>query len=127
MVAVPLPKELPNPTPLAWWGASPFVADRKFDSSKDQFVPTNDLVGDALELINRGFAQVDAERYGEARTTLVNALDSSIKTVSPAVLAYQMDYEPALFIADAAGKVVERLDAVWDADELNTALQLVTN
>ena len=52
---------------------------------------------------------------------------SSIKTVSPAVLAYQMDYEPALFIADASGKVVERLDAVWDADELDTALQLVTN
>lgn len=53
--------------------------------------------------------------------------DNSIKTVSPAVLAYQMDYEPALFIADASGKIVERLDAVWDADELDLALKLVTN
>ena len=52
--------------------------------------------------------------------------DNSIKTVSPAVLAYQMDYEPALFIADASGKIVERLDAVWDADELQTALKLVS-
>jgi hypothetical protein len=33
-----------------------------------------------------------------------------------------MTYEPALFIADAQGIVVERLDAVFDADEINEVL-----
>ncbi len=69
------------------------------------------------------------DKFGD-KIAMVHAdiyTDNSIKTVSPAVLAYQMDYEPALFIANASGIIVERLDAVWDADELDLALKLVTN
>jgi hypothetical protein len=69
------------------------------------------------------------EKFGE-KIAMVHAdiyTDGTLKTVSPSVLAYQMDYEPALFIADSSGKIVERLDAVWDADEQEAALKLVTN
>lgn len=51
--------------------------------------------------------------------------DGTLKTIAPAVFAYQMDYEPALFVADASGTIIERLDAVWDADELDATLAKV--
>ena len=68
------------------------------------------------------------DRLGDA-VTMVHAdiyTDGTLKTVSPAVLAYQLDFEPVLFLADAAGTIVERLDAVWDRDELDAALALVS-
>jgi hypothetical protein len=33
-----------------------------------------------------------------------------------------MEYEPAIYITDASGKIVERFDAVFDADEINAAI-----
>ena len=47
--------------------------------------------------------------------------------IAPAVTAVGMTYEPALFLADANGVVVERLDAVWDSTELNGRLTLLTS
>jgi hypothetical protein len=38
------------------------------------------------------------------------------------VQAYNLEFEPVLFLADASGTLVERLDAIWDAAELRTAL-----
>ena len=38
--------------------------------------------------------------------------------VAPAVTDYTLDYEPVIWITDAAGTVVRRIDIVWDADEL---------
>ena len=52
--------------------------------------------------------------------------DDTIKVVAPAVLAYQLDYEPSLFLADATGKIVDRLDAVWDKSEQDAALAKLT-
>jgi hypothetical protein len=37
---------------------------------------------------------------------------------SPAVTAAKLTFEPVLFVTDAAGRIVERLDAVWDVDEV---------
>jgi hypothetical protein len=48
--------------------------------------------------------------------------DRTATTVAPAVRAYFMDFEPALFITDAAGILRHRLDAIFDADELRDAL-----
>ena len=45
-------------------------------------------------------------------------------TVAPAVTAYHMTFEPALFIADAKGTLVARLDSIYDAQELKAALDL---
>ena len=46
-------------------------------------------------------------------------------TPSPAVQSLQeigLSYEPVLFITDAAGVVTERIDAVWNTEELIEAL-----
>ena len=58
------------------------------------------------------FAFVHAEVY----------VDTTATTVAPAVEALGLFYEPALFITDRAGVVVERIDAVWNTDELVEAL-----
>lgn len=66
------------------------------------------------------------DRIGDA-AIMVHAevyTDTTATTVAPAVTAYGMDYEPALFVADASGRVVERLDAVFDTDEVVAALRL---
>jgi hypothetical protein len=40
----------------------------------------------------------------------------------PAVDAYSLPFEPVLFVTDPQGVIVERLDSIWDAEELRTAL-----
>lgn len=52
--------------------------------------------------------------------------DGTATTPAPAVGAVGLTYEPALFITDASGTVVERLDAVWDATELADVLERVS-
>jgi hypothetical protein len=44
--------------------------------------------------------------------------DRDATQIAPAVNAMSMNYEPALFITDDRGVVVERLDAVFDAVEV---------
>ena len=71
-------------------------------------------------------AMVDlAPRY-DGQVTFVHAevyTDDTATTVAPAVDAVSMTYEPAVFLTDADGLVVERLDAVWDVTELTDALE----
>lgn len=43
----------------------------------------------------------------------------------PARPGYGMDYEPSLFLTDAQGIVVNRLDAVFNQDEIRTALDAI--
>ena len=45
-------------------------------------------------------------------------IDNTATVTAPAVDAAGLTYEPALFITDAEGTVVERLDAVWNESEL---------
>jgi hypothetical protein len=64
------------------------------------------------------------ETYGD-RVTMVHAdvyTDDTATTAAPAVQAYKMSWEPSLFIADATGTVVERLDITYSPDELDAAL-----
>lgn len=61
-----------------------------------------------------------ADDYSE-RYEFVHAevyTDNTATTPAPAVGAVGLSYEPALFITDATGTVVERLDAVWNEAEL---------
>ena len=70
-----------------------------------------------------------AEKEGRADFAMIHAevyTDDTIETVAPAVTAYQLNFEPVLFVADSAGLVVARLDSVWDAQELSAALDLAT-
>jgi hypothetical protein len=44
--------------------------------------------------------------------------DDTATTLTPAVEALNLFYEPVLFVTDTAGVILERLDAVWNTDEL---------
>jgi hypothetical protein len=61
---------------------------------------------------------------GDAMTFLHAEIytDDKAATVAPAVIALKMEYEPAIYITDATGKIIDRLDAVFDADEINSAI-----
>lgn len=48
--------------------------------------------------------------------------DTAATTPAPAVTAAKLTFEPTLFVTDATGVVVERLDAVWDTDEVRALL-----
>jgi hypothetical protein len=51
--------------------------------------------------------------------------DNTATTTTPAVQAYNMTFEPCLWITDATGTVVERLDFVFDQGEIDAALAKV--
>ena len=61
---------------------------------------------------------------GDAMTFLHAEIytDDKATTVAPAVIALKMEYEPAIYITDASGKIIERFDAVFDADEVSSAI-----
>jgi hypothetical protein len=66
-------------------------------------------------------------RLGD-KVTMVHAevyVDDTATTPTPAVQAYNMTFEPCLWITDASGTVVERLDFVYDEGEINGALAKV--
>ena len=59
------------------------------------------------------------------RATFVHAevySDKAATVVAPAVKAFAMTFEPALFIVDVNSRIVDRLDAVFDAQEISEAL-----
>lgn len=51
--------------------------------------------------------------------------DNTATTPAPAVDAAGLSFEPVLFITDATGVVVERLDAVWNETELVEVLERI--
>lgn len=64
------------------------------------------------------------ERVGDA-VAMVHAdvfADDAATTYAPAVRAYELTYEPVVFLADPAGRVVERVDVVWDQSEIDEAV-----
>ncbi len=64
------------------------------------------------------------ERVGDA-VAMVHAdvfADTGATTYAPAVLEYRLTYEPVIFLADATGRVVERIDVVWDQSEVDDAV-----
>ncbi|MGD9703839.1 MAG: hypothetical protein AB7Q42_21550 [Acidimicrobiia bacterium] len=66
------------------------------------------------------------EEFGNEMTFLHAEIysDETLKETSPAVQAYQLDFEPLLFVADATGTLVARLDAVFDKSEMRDAIEL---
>jgi hypothetical protein len=48
--------------------------------------------------------------------------DKSATVAAPAVQAYKLSYEPVLYITDKNGKLINRLDAVFDVKELRDSL-----
>ena len=60
------------------------------------------------------------------RVRLVHAevyTDGTIATPAPVVSTYQLTFEPCLFLADASGTIVERLDVLFDEVEVAASLE----
>jgi hypothetical protein len=66
---------------------------------------------------------VHVEVYESAEEVEAEGPDA---TLAPAVAAWQLPYEPCLFLVAADGTVAERLDVIYDADELAEALARLT-
>jgi hypothetical protein len=70
------------------------------------------------------FLMQAASTYAD-RVTFVHAevyADPAGTEVAPAVEALTLQYEPVIFLTDADGVVTDRIDIVWDADELSQLL-----
>jgi len=68
-----------------------------------------------------------AARVGD-RLAVVHAdvyADDAATEVAPAVQALGIDYEPVIYLCDASGVIVDRLDAIWDRGELNSRLDVL--
>lgn len=70
--------------------------------------PALDAILDVREKVGDAVTFIHAEIYTDRTAT----------TPAKAVTAYNMKYEPALFITDAQGVVTDRLDAIFDAKEV---------
>ena len=73
--------------------------------------PALDAILDVREKVGDSVTFIHAEIY----------TDSTATTPAKAVSDYKMTFEPALFITDAQGVLVERLDAIFDAEEVRAA------
>lgn len=71
-------------------------------------VAEHDRLGDRV-------AMVHADVYADAAATVT----------APIVEDLSLDYEPVLYLADAGGTIVDRLDGIWDASELRERLDLL--
>lgn len=97
--------------PVAYYVGTPaFCSTGSCAPALDALVASHRLFGDKI-------IYVHAEVFTD---------DAGID-IAPAVTAVGMTYEPAVFLTDANGVVVERLDAVWDSTELNARLILLTS
>ncbi|MDP4642688.1 MAG: hypothetical protein NWS59_06395 [Ilumatobacteraceae bacterium] len=74
--------------------------------------PALDALIAARERVGDAFTFIHAEVYSDANAT----------TIAPAVNAVSMNFEPALFVTDASGVITARLDAVFDAVELQSVV-----
>ncbi len=81
--------------------------------------PVLEMLVDAAPALSR-FQIVHAEVYVEP-----NKKTSGAPKTTDAVSTYGLEYEPTLFVADAASIVQARLDFSWDRTELDAALALV--
>ncbi len=106
--AVTLTDALAAGRPVAYYVGTPeFCSTGSCAPALESLIAAQDRFGDSFTFVH---AEVFADSAG---------LD-----IAPAVTAVGMTYEPALFITDASGMVVERLDAVWDETELRERLAL---
>ena len=68
-----------------------------------------------------------AEQPKRPDFTMVHAevyTDDTLEAIAPAVTAYHLNFEPALFVANDQGVLVARLDSIYDTRELTAALDL---
>ncbi|HEX9260124.1 MAG TPA: hypothetical protein VF855_11350, partial [Acidimicrobiales bacterium] len=52
--------------------------------------------------------------------------DDTLKVPAPTVQALQLTFEPSLFLVEPGGILNQRIDVIYDADELDAALTALT-
>lgn len=70
-------------------------------------------------------ALIELSKTLENKAVFVHAdvyKDKTATEAAPAIQAYKLSYEPLLYITDAQGIQVDRLDAIFDANEMREAL-----
>jgi len=103
---VTLTQALASGTPVAYLVGTPAHCQTGTCApALDALLAVRSELGDAVTMVH-------AEVY----------TDTTATTVAPAVRACGLDFEPSLFITDASGRIVERLDAVFDAAEIRAAV-----
>ncbi len=103
---VTLREALASGRPVAYFVGTPaHCATGTCAPGLDALIEVAARVGDAVVVVH-------AEVYADEAATIV----------APAVEAAGLTYEPALWVTDARGRVVTRLDAVFDAAEIADAL-----
>ena len=107
---VTLTEALAAGKPVAYYVGTPaFCSTGSCAPALESLIEVQDVFGDE-------FTFVHAEVYTDLTAT----------EVAPAVTALGMTYEPALYVTDATGTVTDRLDAVWNTDELVEVLRRVS-
>ncbi|MGI9644056.1 MAG: TlpA family protein disulfide reductase, partial [Ilumatobacteraceae bacterium] len=95
--------------PVAYYVGTPaFCSTGSCGPALDSLIEVQDAYADSITFVH-------AEVY----------TDDTATAVAPAVEALDMFYEPALFVTDADGVIVERLDGLWDTTELTEVLDQV--
>jgi hypothetical protein len=82
------------------------------------------VCGPVLDLVMAASAKHPEMQFvhAEVYTNAEAVKDLQAATLTPVVDAYGLTYEPSLFVADATGTVVDRLDYIFDATDLDAAL-----
>lgn len=66
----------------------------------------------------------ESERLGDALVCVHADVyrDADGTETAPVIESLGIDYEPIIYLADASGTIVDRIDAIWDAGELRSRL-----
>lgn len=104
--SVTLTEALASGKPVAYLIGTPaFCTTGTCAPALEAMMTASDRVGD-------GIVFVHADVY----------TDKTASTVAPAVSAYKLSYEPVLYLTDSTGVITDRLDVVFDSDELLSVL-----
>lgn len=85
------------------------------------------VCGPSLELLLEAAPEYPGIQFLHAEVYENAAKLGTIKgaTLAPAVVAYDLTYEPVLFVANGKGVLVDRLDNVFDRDDIKKSLDQV--
>ncbi len=83
------------------------------------------VCGPVLEILTKAAKDFPSHRFVHAEVYKDAAARGNFEQaeVAPVISAYHLTFEPCLFVADKTGTIVERLDNVFDGEEIAAALK----
>jgi hypothetical protein len=83
------------------------------------------ICGPVLDLVLDQVAAFPQIRFVHAEVYTYPLKENPPKTTSPTINALGLGFEPVLYLTDANGMITQRLDSIFDVDELRAALAKV--